>query len=107
MTAQSKRRWSIVSIYATAAALVGILGYVVRAQDIAYNAMVKPSVEQTVGGMIHDSIAGCKARMEKLELKQCQTDTNILIIKSLLEVMATNDQLLKAQARRSNPTGIR
>lgn len=107
MTAQSKRRWSIVSISATVAALVALLGYVVRAQDIAYNVVMRPAVERTTGPMIHDSIAGCKARMEKLELKQCQTDTNILIIKSLLEVMATNDQLLKAQARRSNPTGIR
>jgi hypothetical protein len=36
-----------------------------------------------------------------------KTDTNIQIIKSILEVIATNDQLILAQNRRTNPTGIR
>ena len=106
MTAQAKRRLSVITIYASVAAIVGLLGYICKAQDFAYNIAIRPNVELTVGKVISDSIAPCKAQMKKIDAKQCLNDSNVDIIKSILEVMATNDELIKAKERRSNPTGI-
>lgn len=114
MTAQSKRRLSVVSISAGITAIVVILGYVVKAQDLAYNAAVRPKVEETAGQVVHDSIAECKAQMAAIAAKQCRSDSVVTVmdgrmlkIITLLEVMATNDELVKYKNRISNPTGIR
>lgn len=107
MTAQAKRRLSLLSLYGSAFAIVGLIGYIVKAQDIAYSAVIEPNVQRTICQTITDSISPCKARMELLEKKMCLNDSNVIIIKSILEVMATNDQILKAKERRSNPIGIR
>jgi hypothetical protein len=56
-----------------------------------------------------DSINHVPIQREIADIRAIEkkTDTNIQIIKSILEVLATSDQLLVAQQRRTNPTGIR
>lgn len=99
----------IISVTTIASVIVAvgiILVSLGKAQDTTYK-VFEPLVQKTAATVVSDSIEPCKIRLAKTEQHQSLTDTNIAVIKSILEVMATNDQLLRARDLRSNPTGIR
>jgi len=93
------------------AAILGALGIIWvsmgKANSAIYAGCLEDKVKATAAVVVHDSISPCKVKQTTLEHQQSLTDTNIAVIKSILEVMATNDQLIRARDMRNNPTGIR
>lgn len=83
--------------------LAAIGALVVQGQHV----FIDPHTEKVAARI--DTLNHIPIMKELSEIRELvkKTDTNFAIIRSILEVTTTNDQLLKAQDRRNNPTGIR
>lgn len=69
--------------------------------------IVDPYIERVACRMDSANHMPLQKEISEIRAIEKKTDTNIAIIKSILEVLATNDQLVIAAQRRNNPTGIR
>jgi hypothetical protein len=98
---------SITSFAALCAAVGVILVTLSRAQDYAYSNVLEPRVRCTAAAVVSDSAKHIQVQLEAIKKRVDISDSNTLIVKSILEVMATPDQLVKATNRRNNTTGIR